>query len=83
MKKLLTVLALIAFSGSVFAASGWSKFTSSVNNGFAKVTQAEQNLNTRRAEAQAKVDAQKKAAQETKNAVDNEVSFWKNLFKRK
>ena len=101
MKKLLTVLALIAFTGSVFAASGWNKFTTSVSNGVAKVNQAEQNLNNkidkaqadraakkaeaekqaaaRRAEAQAKVDAHKKAVNDTKKAVDNEVSFWKSL----
>ena len=69
MKKLLTVLALIAFTGSVFAAStsGWNKFTTSVNNGVAKVNQAEQNLNNKIDKAQAdraakKAEAEKKAA---------------------
>ena len=101
MKKLLTLFALIAFSGSVFAASGFSKFTNSINSGLNKAAQAEQNLNNkidkaqaeraakkaeaekqaaaRRAEAQAKVDAHKKAVNDTKKAVDNEVSFWKSL----
>ena len=45
MKKVLTVLALIAFTGSVFAASGWTKFTNSVDSGLNKVTQTEKNIN--------------------------------------
>lgn len=101
MKKLLTVLALIAFTGSVFAASGWTKFTNSVNSGLNKATQAEQNLNNKIDKAQAdraaakaaqekkvaeqkaaqekKIAEQKKAYNDTKKAVDNEVSFWKSL----
>ena len=101
MKKLLTVLALVAFTGSVFAASGWTKFTNSVNSGLNKVTQTEQNINNsidkaqadrakakaeqekkvaaKKAEVKAKADAQKKAYNDTKKAVDNEVSFWKSL----
>lgn len=101
MKKLLTLLVLITVSGSVFAASGLSKFTSSINNGVAKVNRAEQNLNdkidkaqadraAKKAEAQKKADAQKAAvkaeadrqkqlANDTKKAVDDEVSFWKSL----
>jgi membrane protein involved in colicin uptake len=74
MKKLLTVLALIAFSGSVFAASGLSKVTNSINSGLNKAAQAEQNLNNKidkaqadrakaKAEQEKKVAAQKAAAQ--------------------
>ncbi len=74
MKKLLTVLALIAFSGSVFAASGLSNFTSKVNSGLNTLNQKEQALNNKidkaqadraakKAEAQKKADAQKAAAQ--------------------
>ena len=119
MKKLLTVLAIIAFSGSVFAANGFTKFTNSLNSGLNKAAQAEQNLNNKidkaqanraaakaaqekkiaeqkaaaqkRAEAQKKAyeaekakikaqqEAQQKAVNDTKKAVDNEVSFWKSL----
>jgi Skp family chaperone for outer membrane proteins len=66
MKKVLTVLALIAFSGSVFAASGWTKFTNSVNNGIKTINQKEQQLNNNIDKAQAerakqKAEAQKKA----------------------
>lgn len=74
MKKVLTVLALIAFTGSVFAASGWTKFTNSVNSGLNKVTQTEQNINNSidkaqadrakaKADAKAKQDAQKAEAE--------------------
>ena len=101
MKKLLTVLALIAFSGSVFAANAWTKFTNSVDNGLNTITKKEQQLNNsidnaqakraqqkaeaqkkadaRKAELQKKKDAQTKAYNDTKKAVDNEVSFWKSL----
>ena len=66
MKKLLTVLALIAFTGSVFAASGFSKFTSKVSNGLNTLNQKEQALNNSIDKAQAeraakKAEAQKKA----------------------
>lgn len=67
MKKLLTVLALIAFTGSVFAANGWTKFTNSVNSGLNKVTQTEQNINNSIDKAQAD-RAAAKAAQEKKVA---------------
>ena len=67
MKKLLTLLTLIALSGSVFAASGLTKFTNSINSGLNKATQAEQNLNNKIDQAQAeraakKAEAEKKAA---------------------
>ena len=66
MKRVLTVLALIAFTGSVFAASGWTKFTNSVNNGINTINQKEQQLNNNIDKAQAerakqKAEAQKKA----------------------
>ncbi len=74
MKKLLTVLALIAFTGSVFAASGFSKFTSKVNSGLNTLNQKEQALNNKidkaqadraakKAEAQKQAEARKAAAQ--------------------
>lgn len=75
MKKVLTVLALIVFTGSsVFAANGFTKFTNSVNSGLNKAVQAEQNLNNKidkaqadrakaKAEQEKKVAAQKAAAQ--------------------
>ena len=67
MKKVLTVLALIAFSGSVFAATGLSKVTNSINSGLNKAAQAEQNLNNKIDKAQAD-RAAAKAAQEKKIA---------------
>jgi regulator of protease activity HflC (stomatin/prohibitin superfamily) len=67
MKKLLTVLALIAFTGSVFAANAFTKFTNSVNSGLNKATQAEQNLNNKIDQAQAD-RAKAKAEQEKKIA---------------
>jgi len=63
MKKLLTVLALIAFSGSVFAATGLSKITNSINSGLNKATQAEQNLNNKIDKAQAERAAKKAQAE--------------------
>jgi regulator of protease activity HflC (stomatin/prohibitin superfamily) len=74
MKKLLTVLALIAFTGSVFAANGFTKFTNSVSNGLNTLNQKEQQLNNKidkaqadrakaKADAQAKAEARKAAAQ--------------------
>ena len=67
MKKLLTVMALIAFSGSVFAANGFTKFTNSVNNGLNTLTKKEQQLNDSIDKAQAdrakaKAENEKKAA---------------------
>ncbi len=67
MKKLLTVLALIAFTGSVFAANGWTKFTNSVNNGVKTLNQKEQQLNNKIDKAQAD-RAAKKAENEKKVA---------------
>ena len=67
MKKLLTVLALIAFTGSVFAANGWTKFTNKVDNSLNTLNQKEQALNNKIDKAQAdraarKAEAEKKAA---------------------
>ena len=68
MKKLLTVFALISFTGSsVFAASGWTKFTNSVNRTLNRVEQKEQALNNKIDKAQAdraakRAEAEKKAA---------------------
>ena len=74
MKKVLTVLALIAFTSSVYAASAWTKFTNSVDNGLNTITKKEQQLNDSidkaqadrakaKAEAKAKQDAQKAEAE--------------------
>ena len=108
MKKLLTVLALIAFTGSVYAANAWTKFTNSVDNGLNTITKKEQQLNksidnaqakreqqkaeakkqkeaqkkayeAEKAKLKAQKEAQKKAYNDTKKAVDDEVSFWKSL----
>ena len=79
MKKVLTVLALVAFTGSVFAANGFTKFTNSVNNGLNTLTQKEQQLNNnidkaqaerakKRAEAQKKADAQAAALKKQQEA---------------
>jgi len=79
MKKLLTVLALVAFTGSVFAANGFTKFTNSVNNGINTLNKKEQQLNNSidkaqadrakaRAEAQAKADAQAAALKKQQEA---------------
>ncbi len=67
MKKLLTVLALIALTGSVFAADGWTKFTNKVDNSINTLNQKEQALNNKIDKAQAeraarKAEAEKKAA---------------------
>ena len=68
MKKLLTVLALIAFTGSsVFAANALTKLNNSVSSGLNKATQAEKNLNNKIDKAQAD-RAAAKAAQEKKVA---------------
>lgn len=110
MKKLLTVLTLIAFTGSVFAATS---FTTKLNNGLNSLSQKEQALNSKIDNAQAKRAAQKEEAKkqqeaqkkaleakkaevkqtqtnaknevntaksDAKKAVENEKSFWKNLF---
>ena len=63
MKKVLTVLALIAFSTSVMAAT--SKIESFVNKAISPVTTAEKNLNTK-VENQKKADAARKAELEKK-----------------
>ena len=80
MKKVLTVLALIAFTGtSAFAANAFTKFTSSVNNGLNTITKKEQQLNDnidkaqaerakQRAEAQKKADAQAAALKKQQEA---------------
>ena len=49
----------------------------------AKIAEAKKKAEAKKAAAQAKIDAQKKAANDTKQAVDNEISFWKRLFSSK
>ena len=66
MKKILTLLVILTFAGSVFAANGLSKFTSAVNNGVNTLNKKEQELNTKidnaqTARAKQKEDAQKKS----------------------
>ena len=68
MKKLLTVLTLIVFCSSAYAADGWTKFTNSVDRSINTVNQKEQQLNNKIDKAQAeraarKAEAEKKAAQ--------------------
>ena len=67
MKKLLTVLTLIVFCSSAFAANGWTKFTNSVDRSINTMNQKEQQLNNKIDKAQAeraarKAEAEKKAA---------------------
>ena len=118
MKKVLTILALVAFTGSAFAATN---LTTKLNNGLNTINQKEQALNKKiddaqakreaqkaeaakkqaaqkaaaekaKADAQAKVNAQKKAVNDTKtnakntvtntkNAAKNEANYWKGLAK--
>ena len=66
MKKLLTLLALIAFTGSVMAANAITNFTTKVNNGLATLDRQEQALNKKIDDAQAKRTAQKEAAAKKK-----------------
>jgi len=74
MKKLLTLFALIAFTGSVFAATGWTNFSNKVNNGLTTLDKKEQALNNKIDKAQAERAAQKEAAQkkqeEQKKAIE-------------
>lgn len=68
MKKLLTLLALVAFAGSVYAANGWTNFTNKVNNGLNTLDKKEQALNKKIDKAQAERAAQKTAAQKQQEA---------------
>lgn len=81
MKKVLTVLALIAFTGSVFAATS---FTTKLNNGLNTLNKKEQALNNKidkaqaqraaqKAEAQKKADAEKKAIEAKKAAAQKQA----------
>ena len=60
MKKLLTVLTLIAFAGSAMAATS---FTTKLNNSLKKLDQKEQALNSKIDKAQADRAAKKAEAQ--------------------
>jgi len=83
MKKLLTVLALVAFSSTVMAAtSGTSRIETFVNKKIAPITQKEKDLNSKveaqqkaaqqkQAEAKKQQEANKKALEEKKQAVKN------------
>lgn len=104
MKKILTLLVLVMFAGSAFAATSLTNFQTKVNNGLNSVSQKEQALNNKidaaqkaradqkaaaakqQAEQKAAIEKAKKDAQAqhnaTKKAVDNEVGFWRNLFKK-
>ena len=53
MKKLLTLLAIVAFTGSVFAANGLTNFSNKVNNGLNTLDKKEQALNNKIDKAQA------------------------------
>ena len=74
MKKVLTLLTLIAFTGSVMAATGLTSFTDKINSGLNKLEQKEQEINTKIDTAQAKRAAQKaeakKKQEEQKKAVE-------------
>ena len=90
MKKLLTVLALIAFVGSSYAATtaGTSRIETYVNKKLAPITQKEKDLNAkaeanrkaaeaRKAEAQKKQAEQKAAVERTKNNLKNTANATK------
>lgn len=68
MKKLLTILALLAFTSSVYAANGWTKFTNKVNNGMNNLSRKEQALNNKIDKAQAERAAQRAEAQRQREA---------------
>ena len=68
MKKLLTILALLAFTSSVYAANGWTKFTNKVNNGMNNLSRKEQALNNKIDKAQAERAAQRAEVQRQQEA---------------
>ena len=68
MKKLLTLLALVSFTGSVFAANGFTNFTNKLNNGLNTLDKKEQALNQKIDKAQAERAAQREAAQKQQEA---------------
>ena len=68
MKKVLTILALLTFTSSVFAANGWTKFTNKVNSGLNNISRKEQALNNKIDKAQAERAAQRAEAQRQQEA---------------
>ena len=91
MKKLLTLVALIAFAGSTMAATS---FTTKLNNGINTLSQKEQNLNNKidkaqaeraakRAEAQKKAEADKKALEAKKAAIKKQQEANKKAVEAK
>ena len=74
MKKVLTILALLTFTSSAFAGTGWTNFSNKVSDGLNKLDQKEQELNTKIDNIQAKRAAQKaetqKKQEEQKKALE-------------
>ena len=81
MKKLLTILALLAFTSSVYAANGWTKFTNKVNNGLNTVAKKEQALNNKIDKAQAERAAQREEAQKQREAQRKAIEAKKQQLK--
>ena len=67
MKKLLSLLAIIALSSSLIATAAESRLESFVNQKLSPLTQKEKELNAK-IEAQQKADAQRRAEMEKKQA---------------
>ena len=67
MKKMLSLLAVLAISSSLIASAAESRLESFVNQKLSPLTQKEREVNAR-IEAQKKVDAQKRAEFEKKQA---------------
>jgi len=67
MKKILTILAVFAFTSSIVANAAESRIQNYVNSKIAPLTQKEQEINAK-IEAQKKADAAKRAEYEKKQA---------------
>ena len=80
MKKLLTVLALIAFTSTVYAGA-WTNFTNKVNNGLNTVSQKEQSLNNKIDKAQAERAAQREEAKKQQEAQKKAIEAKKKELK--
>ena len=92
MKKILSVLMLIALTSTLAASAAESRLQNYVDKKLAPITTKEKELNAR-AEAQQKANAKKQAKYEqqkkdakarheaTKNAIKSEANYWKSLKK--
>lgn len=93
MKKLLTLLAIVAFAGSAMAATSVLDKVTAKENQITSTIEANQKAReAKKAEAQQKQDAAKSAVSTTttqvktsttavKNAINSEKTYWKNTLK--